>query len=155
MDPAKGAPLRSSAPQREARPYSLASIFQEKGNRAGLHQSAVWHPQFLVMSCELREQDLLMTKRNSLGRLPTLHPKPGHLVLTSSSPAPTPHSPTFIHYLPSSSPFLPKKTANILSPCILLPSFCCHLPLYSFQIPTCLCLSLPSPLLLTDSPLII
>ena len=142
MDAAKGAPLRSSAPQREARPYSLASIFQ-KGNRAGLHQSAVWHPQFLVMSCELREQDLLMTKRNSLGRLPTLHPKPGHLVLTSSSPAPTPHSPTFIHYLPSSSPFLPKKTANILSPCILLPSFCCHLPLYSFQIPTCLWLSPP------------
>ena len=103
MDPAKGAPLCSSASQREAWPYSLASIFQERGNRVGLHRSAVWHPQFLVMSCELREQGFLKTICDSLGKLPTLHPKTGHLVLTSSSPLTT-----FIHSLPSSSPSLPK-----------------------------------------------
>ena len=150
----KGPHFAHQHPKGKHDPIPLLA-FSRRRETGLVSTSAVWHPQFLVMSCELREQDLLMTKRNSLGRLPTLHPKPGHLVLTSSSPAPTPHSPTFIHYLPSSSPFLPKKTANILSPCILLPSFCCHLPLYSFQIPTCLCLSLPSPLLLTDSPLII
>ena len=81
---------------------------------------------------------------DSLGKLPTLHPKPGHLLLTSSSPRPHFHS--FLTFFFAFPPQVDSKYFITLhsSPLFLLPP-----APHSFQIPTCPCLSLPSgPLLL-------
>lgn len=88
---------------------------------------------------------------DSLGKLPTLHPKPGHLLLTSSSPRPHFHS--FLTFFFAFPPQVDSKYFITLhsSPLFLLPPAPLFLP--NSYMP--LSLSLPSSLLLTDSPLII